>query len=152
MDHTSLSESPFVRGMGTSRENFFEEIRRRLPDIDPEEATISVFSALGARLSGSVDWEILRELPPDLRIFFQHYVKPAAANAEGFDREEFYERVAQQLNRQTDDVRRVISAVFAALHTQITDATAHSIASQLPSDLASTFAAARHRADKPRME
>ncbi|HLL52612.1 MAG TPA: DUF2267 domain-containing protein [Myxococcaceae bacterium] len=137
-------------GMGTTREAFFREIAVRLPTNLPRvEVADAVICTLAERLSGGVVDRILSELPESLRPLLRPYAKPIEAQAKGFDKDEFYMAVAEHLNVDPTDVRRIISAVFSALHSQITEATSERVASQLPDELSSTWIAARHGVSAP---
>lgn len=132
-------------GLGTSRRAFFREIYLRLPTNLPRvECAEAVLAALAERLSGGVVDRILSELPESLRPLLRPFAKPIDAPARRADKDDFYLEVAEYLNVDAEDVRRIISAVFSGLHSQITEATSERVASQLPSNLASTWIAARH--------
>ena len=138
-------------GVGTTREAFFREIAVRLPiELPRAEVADAVLCTLAERLSGGLVDRILSELPESLRPLLRPYTKPIDAPAKGFDKDDFYMAVAEHLNVDPTDVRRIISAVFSALHSQITEATSERVASQLPSELSSTWLASRHAVSAPR--
>ncbi len=138
-------------GVGTTREAFFREIAVRLPTtLSRVEVADAVLCTLAERISGSLVDRILSELPESLRPLLRPYTKPMDAPAKGFDKDDFYMAVAEHLNVDPTDVRRIISAVFSALHSQITEATSERVASQLPFELTNTWLAARHAVAAPR--
>lgn len=137
-------------GVGTNRQAFFREIYLRLPtDLPRVECAEAVLGALAERLSGGVVDRILSELPESLRPLLRPFAKPLDAPARKSDKDDFYLEVAEHLNVDPEDVRRIISAVFSGLHSQITEATSERIASQLSSSLANTWLAARHNVLAP---
>ncbi|HET8540293.1 MAG TPA: DUF2267 domain-containing protein [Anaeromyxobacter sp.] len=99
-------------------------------------AVEAVVCALSQRLSGS-DHERLRDLLPDpfrSRLFAceRHAVAPHAR----FDSaEDFYEVVAEDLDRSPDEVEATVRAVFAAIRAQLAEADADDVSSLLPAEL-----------------
>jgi len=132
-------------GVGTSKEMFFGIIRRVLPDYPAEAAGQAVLCSLAQRVSGGVAHKMVEELSEDLRPLADRCAMHAQRDAPSWDKVEFYADVAEHLGAQAADVRRILSAVFSAIQSQITDATSTSIASQLPAELSGTWLAARRR-------
>jgi uncharacterized protein (DUF2267 family) len=99
-------------------------------------AVEAVMCALAQRISHS-DFEPLRELLPDpfrsgLVACERHAVAP---RAEFRTAEEFYEIVAEDLDRSPDEVEPTVRAVFAALRAQLPEKEAEEVANQLPREL-----------------
>lgn len=136
-------------GVGTDRRAFLEMIERGIPELDPSEAAEAVVCTLARRVSGGTAQRLFEQLPPDVRELFNSCERRATDNAPGGGREDFYLAVAEHLMVDPTDVRRVIHHVFAALHGQITEAEAERISSELPSDVATTWDAARHNVPAP---
>lgn len=134
------------QGVGPGKESFLQVIRQTLPDYPAEEAGEAVLCSLVQRVSGGVAMRIIGELPEDLRAMALPCVRHADRPAPAWDKDEFYAAVAEHLIADAADARRICSAVFSGIHTQISDATAERIASQLPAGLTDTWLAARRRA------
>jgi uncharacterized protein (DUF2267 family) len=79
----------------------------------------------------------------------QPFLKDVHAPPSKLDREEFYLMVANRLNADPENVRLVLHGVFAALHTQITEAESLKVLSQLPDFLNGTWGASRRGVDRP---
>ena len=75
--------------------------------------------------------------------------KRADAAPEKLDKEDFYLHVANHLNAEPENVRLVLHGVFAALHTQITEAESEKVASQLPDYVKGTWRESRRGLDRP---
>ena len=115
--------------------------------VDTAEA---VFCVLTNRLSGGTADRMLDELPPDVRDLLSICPRrQSSAHASHTDKDDFYLSVAEHLLVDPEDVRRIIHAVFGALHTQIVEREAERIASELPDDIKQTWIAARHAVPAP---
>lgn len=139
-------------GQGTSLESFVAKVRERLvgSPAPAEQVAEAVFCALSERLSGGTARDLFEQLSPDVReLFVTCRNHPRRAKAQPGDRDDFYLNIAEHLDVDPADVRRILHAVFAALHGQITDRVAHQISSELPRDLSGTFLSARRVADRP---
>ena len=137
-------------GTGTDRESFLEKIRENIDKIDAAEAAEAVFCVLTKRLSGGTADRLLDELPPDVRDLLSICPRrQSSAHAPHTDKDDFYLSVAEHLLVDPEDVRRIIHAVFGALHTQIVEREAERIASELPDDIKQTLIAARHAVPAP---
>jgi uncharacterized protein (DUF2267 family) len=150
MEQQTESEISWTgEGTGTRREAFYGKISERLPGIPADEAAEAVIHALCERLSKGLVDRLFASLPDDLRRDLGPYMQNAKAETAHFERDDFYLAVAEMLAVPAEDVRRVLHAVFAALHTQLTDAESERIASQLPDYLSYTWLAARRVAEAP---
>ena len=138
-------------GQGISLEAFLRKIGERVVGLGPaEELAEAVFCALSERLSGGTARDLFEQLSPEVRELFVSCRAHPKRDKEARGKNDFYLNVAEHLDiDQERDARRVLHGVFAALHGQITDGVASQIASELPSDLASTWTAARRVADRP---
>lgn len=145
-EHTDTA-APYSGPGGSEDEEFFRLIRETLPDVSPDEAADAVLCAIAQRVSGAVAQQLIEDLPESLR----HLATPCArhTDATARDKDDFYANVAEHLEGDARDSRRVISAVFSAVQAQITRRTADQISSQLPRDLTSTWNAARRRRPGP---
>jgi uncharacterized protein (DUF2267 family) len=137
------------QGTGTDRKAFFRKMFERLPE-DADHAYVQALGgALVERLSSGTARRLVESLPVDLRPLFAATPEHRGVKKGEGRKSDFYLEVAEQLNVNPDEVRRLLHAFFAALHGQITDQLAHSIASELPVDLTGTFIDARRVADRP---
>ena len=138
-------------GVGTSKQAFLQELAERVPDLPAERVAVEVFGALVARLSGGLVHQLLDELPADLREFFLLHgdTKDLQERAEGLDKEAFYLRVAERLDVDPNEVRRVLHGCFAALHGQTTETVSEKVQSELPDELRGTWLAARRVSKRP---
>jgi uncharacterized protein (DUF2267 family) len=130
-------------GMGTSRASFLAKVEGRLAGEPPAEAAVAVFCTLSQRISGGVVEMISQQLPEDLRQLLRPCGHHQEERARSFDKEDFYLAVAEHLRVEPTEVRRILHAVFAGLHSQVTEAVAEKVASQLPGELMGTWVAAR---------
>ncbi len=99
-------------------------------------AVEAVVCALSQRIPGP-EFERLRELLPDpfrsrLVTCERHAVAPRAAFSSA---EDFYEVVAEDLDRSPDDVEATVRAVFAAMRAQLPEPDADDVAALLPPEL-----------------
>ncbi len=99
-------------------------------------AVEAVVCALAQRISGP-DHERLRELLPDpfrsrLVTCERHAVAPREAFASA---EDFYELVAEDLDRSPDEVEATVRAVFAAIRAQLPEPDGDDVAGLLPPEL-----------------
>ena len=138
-------------GQGISLEAFLRKISDRVVGLGPpEELAEAVFCALSERLSGGTARDLFEQLSPEVRELFISCRAHPKRDPEARGKNDFYLNVSEHLDiDQQQDARRVLHGVFAALHGQITDGVATQIQSELPSDLKSTWAAARRVADRP---
>jgi uncharacterized protein (DUF2267 family) len=148
MDQSELSWTG--EGMGTNAASFIRKVMQFIPEYPPVEVSHAVFCTLSERLSGGLVQQLEAQLPSDLRHMLSGCGKKTARDPDGhFDKDEFYGAVAEHVNAQPGDVRRILFAVFAALHAQITAREADKVASELPADLKSTWHASRRVAERP---
>ncbi len=136
-------------GVGTDRQSFLQKVSEQLPDHEPSLAVEAVFCALVERLPGGIVQQILEQLSPDVREMVGRCPKRAEAPPEKLGKQEFYLHVAHHLNADPENVRLVLHGVFAALHTQITEAVSEKVASQLPDYIKGTWLASRRGVDRP---
>jgi uncharacterized protein (DUF2267 family) len=99
-------------------------------------AVEAVMCALAQRLAAG-GFSALLELLPDpfrsrLAACERHAVAPRARLATA---EEFYEVVAEDLDRSPDEVEPTVRAVFAAVRAQLPENEAEDVAAQLPVEL-----------------
>lgn len=99
-------------------------------------AVEAVMCALAQRLSHA-DFDTLRELLPDpfrtrLAACERHAVAPRVRFRAVHD---FYEVVAEDLDRSPDEVEATVRAVFAAVRAQLPERDAEDVAAQLPDEL-----------------
>ncbi|HEY6101406.1 MAG TPA: DUF2267 domain-containing protein [Anaeromyxobacter sp.] len=99
-------------------------------------AVEAVMCALAQRLSHA-DFGDLRELLPDpfrtrLAACERHAVAPRGRLRTA---EDFYEVVAEDLDRSPDDVEPMVRAVFSAVRAQLPEKDADDIAGRLPEEL-----------------
>ncbi|MDY7226546.1 DUF2267 domain-containing protein [Hyalangium rubrum] len=135
-------------GVGTDRQSFLQKVTEQLPDYEPALAVEAVFCALTERLPGGIVQQLLEQLSPDVRELVGRCQKRGDA-PEKLDRDDFYLHVANHLNADIENVRLVLHGVFAALHSQITEAESEKVVSQLPDYIKGTWLAARRGVDKP---
>jgi uncharacterized protein (DUF2267 family) len=136
-------------GVGTDRESFLSKISQQIPEYEPAQAVEAVFCALTERLPGGIVQELFEQLTPDVRELVSHCEKRREATAEPLDKDDFYLHVANHLNAEPENVRLVLYCVFAALHTQITEAESQKVASQLPDYVKGTWLDSRRGVDRP---
>lgn len=99
-------------------------------------AVEAVVCALAQRISHA-DFDELRELLPDpfrsrLAACERHALAPRTRFRTA---EDFYEVVAEDLDRSPEEVESVVRAVFAAVRAQLPEKEADDIAAQLPPEL-----------------
>jgi uncharacterized protein (DUF2267 family) len=136
-------------GVGTDRQDFLRKVSEQLPDYEPERAVEAVVCALTERLPGGIVQELFEQLSPDVRELVARCQKRADAVPEKLDKEDFYLHVANHLNADLENVRLVLHGVFAALHSQITEAASEKISSQLPDYVKGTWRDSRRGIDRP---
>jgi uncharacterized protein (DUF2267 family) len=136
-------------GVGTDRQSFLKKVSEQIPDYEPERAVEAVVCALTERLPGGIVQELFEQLSPDVRELVSRCQKRAEEAPEKLDKDEFYLHVANHLNAEPENVRLVLHGVFAALHSQITEAESEKIASQLPDYVKGTWLDSRRVADRP---
>lgn len=139
-------------GTGTGREAFVAQIREDLGDeLDPAEVAEAVVCVLTQRLSGGTSQRLFEGLPEDVSELVRNCPRrESSAHAPPTDRDDFYLSVAEHLLVDPEEVRRIIHAAFAALHTQLLERESERIASELPGDIKETWIAARHNVRAPR--
>jgi len=137
-------------GNGTDLRTFLSIVQERLGNERAADAVPAVFETLALRLPGGLVQRILAQLPEEIRPLLARYAKPEQAPAVKLGKREFYGAVAGRLDVDPVDVRRILHAVFAGLHSQITEATSERIVAELPDELANTWLAARAKVDLPR--
>lgn len=136
-------------GVGTDRQSFLAHVAEQLPAYESDKAVEAVVPVLFDRLPGGIVQQLLAQFSPDVRELFEPFAKDVTAPPNKLDRDDFYQEVANRLNADTENVRLVLHGVFAAIHSQITEAESLKVASQLPDYLHGTWMAARRGADKP---
>lgn len=137
------------QGVGTDRESFLKKISEQIPEYNAAQAAEAVFCALTERLPGGIVQQLFEQLTPDVRELMNRCQKRTEEPAEKLDRDDFYLHVANHLNAEPENVRLVLYCVFAALHSQITEAESEKIASQLPDFIKGTWLDSRRGVDKP---
>lgn len=148
MNHTEMSWTG--EGVGTGAESFLRKVMQFLPDLPPAEVAHAVFCTLSERLSGGLVRQLEAQLTPDLRRMLSACARKSPRDPDkSFDKDDFYAAVAEHLEVDPGDIRRILFAVFAALHSQITAAEADKVAAELPDDLSSTWVASRRVAERP---
>ena len=150
MMQSQETESWSGEGVGTSAESFLARINRELPEYPPTDAAEAVICALCERLPGGLVQELKEQFPMSLREPFQHCWKERSANGRKFEKDDFYLDVAEHLQVDAEQVRLVLSVVFAAIHSQITERLADRIGREMPPNVFGTWDAARRGADLPR--
>lgn len=137
-------------GVGTGAESFLRKVMQFLPEFPPAEVSHAVFCALSERLSGGLVRQLEEQLTPDLRQMLGGCGHKSPTDPDGsFGKDDFYGAVAEHLNADPADARRILFAVFAALHSQITESESRKVAAELPSDLRSTWLSSRRVAERP---
>jgi uncharacterized protein (DUF2267 family) len=149
MQNQETTQSWSGLGVGTDRQSFLRKVAEQIPDYPPEQAVEAVFCALTERLPGGIVQQLFEQLSPDVRELVGHCQKRSDAPPEKLDRDDFYLHVANHLNAEPENVRLVLHGVFAALHTQITEAESEKVASQLPDWVKGTWANSRRGIDRP---
>lgn len=135
-------------GVGTSARTFFEDIQDLLASERATAAAQAVFCVLTEVLPGGLVGEMLDQLPEDIRQYLSGCVRHPNRSDAAVHREkdELYEEIADHMNAEPEDARRILHAVFAALQFQITRDLAHRVLRTLPAAIAGTWeSAARHR-------
>jgi uncharacterized protein (DUF2267 family) len=98
----------------------YEEFVRRVgerAELERDEAArtaVVVLQALCDRLDGDEDWDLLAQLPAELKQAVQITVAPMPLS-----RDAFLERVAEQLGVSADEARQRVRAVFATLREAV---------------------------------
>jgi uncharacterized protein (DUF2267 family) len=136
-------------GVGTDRQDFLRKVSEQLPDYEPDKAVLAVFCALTERLPGSIVQQLIEQLSPDVRELVSRCEKRADEAPEKLAKDDFYLHVANHLNADVENVRLVLHGVFAALHSQITEAESEKISSQLPDYVKGTWRESRRGVDRP---
>ncbi|KFE66534.1 DUF2267 domain-containing protein [Hyalangium minutum] len=149
MQDQEMTQSWSGLGVGTDRETFLRHVAQQLPDYSAEQAVEAVFCALTQRLPGGIVQQLMEQLTPDVRELVGRCQKRGDAPPTKLDRDDFYLHVANHLNAEPENMRLVLHGVFAALHTQITEAESEKIASQLPDYVKGTWLNSRRGVDRP---
>jgi uncharacterized protein (DUF2267 family) len=150
MMHNQETESWSGEGVGTSAESFLARINREVPEYSPAEAADAVISALCERLPGGLVQELREQFPESLRRLFERSWKDRSANAQKFNKDDFYLDIAERLQIEPENVRLVLHVVFGSIHSQITEKLAEKIDAELPPNVSGTWNGARRDADLPR--
>jgi uncharacterized protein (DUF2267 family) len=104
--------------------------------VEAARAVEAVVCALSQRIAGP-EFERLRDLLPDpfrsrLVACERHAVTPHALLGSA---EDFYEIVAEDLDRSPDEVEATVRAVFAAMRAQLAEPDAEDVSGLLPAEL-----------------
>jgi uncharacterized protein (DUF2267 family) len=150
MHNMDTTESWSGEGVGTSVESFLAHINREVPEYSPTEVADAVMSALCERLPGGIVQELREQFPEGLRRLFERSWKERSANAQKFDKDDFYLDIAERLQIEPESVRLLLHVVFGSIHSQITEKLAEKIAAEMPPNITGTWDGARRDADLPR--
>lgn len=150
MHNMDTTESWSGEGVGTSVESFLAHINREVPEYSPIEVADAVMSALCERLPGGLVQEMREQFPEGLRRLFERSWKDRSANAQKFNKDDFYLDIAERLQIEPESVRLLLHVVFGSIHSQITEKLAVKIAAEMPPNITGTWDAARRDADLPR--
>jgi len=137
-------------GDGTNLRTFVSIVQERLLNERAVDAIPAVCEALAQRLPGGVVRRLLAQLPEEVRPLLGRIAKDERAPGMKLDKTELYRAVARRLDIEPTEARRILHAVFAGLHSQITESTSERIVAELPDELAGTWLAARGGVDVPR--
>jgi uncharacterized protein (DUF2267 family) len=117
---------------------FYGMVRERLGQCDREEAkrgTAAVFRALRDRLTPDEADQVAAQLPGPLKAVWSEG-EPAERTPLKMDREQFYERVREDVGLITaPEARWLTLAVFAALKGSLSPGEVEDVMAQLPKDL-----------------
>lgn len=117
---------------------FYGMVRERLGQCDREEAkrgTAAVFRALRDRLTPDEADQVAAQLPGPLKAVWSEG-EPAERTPLKMDREQFYERVREDVGLITaQEARWLTLAVFAALKGSLSPGEVEDVMAQLPKDL-----------------
>jgi uncharacterized protein (DUF2267 family) len=111
-------------------------LRRILPDrVNAADAFGTVMCSFTRRLTRGEARQLLIELSPAIRLYFQDCVLNRDEAAASFDRETFMKRLAFKLNLPVEKTEELVFAVFAFVEARLSPIVARHVASQLPQDL-----------------
>ena len=117
---------------------FYGMVRERLGQCDREEAkrgTAAVLHALRDRLTPDEADQVAAQLPGPLKAVWSEG-EPAERTPRKMDREQFYERVREDVGLITaQEARWLTLAVFAALKGSLSPGEVEDVMAQLPKDL-----------------
>jgi uncharacterized protein (DUF2267 family) len=116
---------------------FLGDVSRRtgLGEKEARNAATAVLCVLSRRLSGGEARKLATELPATIRSFARECHLDSNAKAGNFGLFEFLKRVADHLDVNVEEARRLVPAVFAATRDQLSFAERESVESQLPEGL-----------------
>jgi len=132
----------------TSR-RIFQQIERSgvLPaELSASEAASAVLCLLSLRLGGKEARSMAGNLPLTLRRIVRQGMTRRTERPDIFGREEFIQRLAEELQMTTESAEAVSRAVFSAVQAEFPMAETASIAAQLPRDLKDFWAGQRRAA------
>jgi uncharacterized protein (DUF2267 family) len=117
---------------------FYRTVRERIGERDRDEAergTAAVFHALRDRLTPEESAQVVAQLPARLKAVWEADEK-AGRQPVKMHREEFYERVRQEVGLASDrEAQWLTLAVFGALKAQLSPGESEDVLAQLPRDL-----------------
>lgn len=117
-------------------EEILRALRRILPDrVNAADAFGAVMCSFTRRLTRGEARQLLIELSPAIRLYFQDCVLNREEEAASFDRETFMKRLAFKLNLPNETTEEVVFASLAFVEARLSPAVARHVASQLPQDL-----------------
>jgi uncharacterized protein (DUF2267 family) len=116
---------------------FLGEVSQRtgLNEKEARKAATAVLCVLSRRISGGEARKLAGELPAPIRSFARACHLDRNATAGNFGLFEFLKRVADHLDANVEEARRIVPAVFAATRNQLSFAERESVESQLPEGL-----------------
>lgn len=100
-----------------------------------ECAAVSVLCALEQRVIGTEAEDLEAQLPLKLRELLQRCILHEGKPPEKYGKDELFQRVAEELEIDTDRVESVVLAVVQAVRMQISEGEAEDFANMLPADL-----------------
>lgn len=135
-----------VRSIDEVSERIFQSVEQSgalPPNLRAPEAVGATLCTLSSRLSGGEARGLAAALPPTLQSIVQPCATHRDEQPEVFNRREFLEAIAEQLQIDTDQARAVSQAIFAAVERELPMKEITDIESQLPGDLKELWG--RHR-------
>ncbi len=106
-----------------------------------ENAAASVMCILEQHLAGGEIDDLEAQLPHRLRELLQRCPVHHGAPPQRFGREEFLQRVADDLGVELDEAEHLTHVVFETVRDWLSEGEIEDVASQLPSDVRSLWAA-----------
>ena len=117
-------------------EEILRALRRILPDrVSAAEAFGTVMCNFSRRLTRGEARQLLIELAPPIRLYFQDCVLNREEAAASFDRNTFMKELAFKLNLPLERTEEVVFKVLSFIEARISPRVAMHVASQLPQDL-----------------